>query len=158
MATRGFRLGQVLELKRRIEDQKQLELRALLAEEQARQADVQQTQARIEAHVTSMAVRAGADAIDPVDLEGGERYLEHLEALLEQRRLDLDTSAQRVAACRAELVIALQERRALEMLQARQEAEARREAGRREAREVDDIVSARYGLDKIAAAEKGAPA
>jgi flagellar biosynthesis chaperone FliJ len=39
------------------------------------------------------------------------------------------------------------------MLQARQEAEARREADRREAREVDDITSARYSLDKI---EKGA--
>lgn len=161
MAQRGFRLVQVLEHKRRLEDQKQLELRALLAEEQALRAALLDLHTQIEAHVSSMALRSHAAAVDAAELEGGELYLEHLEALVEQRRAELEESAQRVAACRAELVTALQERRALEMLQARQEAEARREADRREAREVDDIVSARYTLEKIEARsqiEKGASA
>lgn len=153
MATQGFRLGQVLELKRRLEDQKQLELRALLAEEQAVRAVIQHLRAQIDAHVTSMGDRARGGVVHASDLEDGVRYLDRLETLVEDRRADLADSAARVAVCRAELVTALQERRALEMLQARQEAEARREADRREAREVDDLVSARYALDHI---EKGA--
>jgi flagellar protein FliJ len=155
MATRGFRLGQVLDLKRRLEDQKQLELRALLAEEQALRAVIQHLRAQIDTHVTSMGARSRSGVVHASDLEDGERYLERLETLVQQRRADLEDSAARVSACRADLVTALQERRALELLQARQEAEARRETDRREAREVDDLVSARYALDQI---EKGASA
>jgi flagellar FliJ protein len=153
MAQPGFRLGQVLELKRRVEDQKQLALRTLLAEEQALQAMLQRLHAQIEGHVASMAAPKRG-AVDAAELEDGTLYLEHLEALAEQRRADLEERAQRVAACRAELVTALQERRALEMLQARQDAEARQEAARLEARAVDDIVSARYAHTRMDAARE----
>ena len=153
MAQRGFRLGQVLEHKRRLEEQQQLALRGLLAEEQALRASLQDLHSQIEAHVSRVGVKTRDELVDAPAMEDASRYLQQLEALVEQRRADLEESATRVAACRAELVSALQERRALEMLQARQEAEARREADRREAREVDDITSARYSLDKI---EKGA--
>jgi flagellar protein FliJ len=156
MATKGFRLGQVLELKRRLEDEKQLELRALLAEEHAIRAAIQDLRQQIEVHVAAMGERARGGAVDAADLEAGVLFLERLEATVEERHADLEASAERVAACRAELVTALQERRALEMLQARQEAEARREADRREAREVDDLVAARYALDQSRQIEKGA--
>jgi flagellar FliJ protein len=155
MASRGFRLGQVLEHRRRIEEQKQLALRVLLAEEQAVRASLQELHARVEAHVSTVSSRAHGEVIDASAMDDAERYLEQMEALIELRRADLDAAAEQVAAARAELVTALQERRALEMLQARQEAEARREAALREAREVDDITSARYTIERI---EKGASA
>lgn len=156
MAQRGFRLHQVLEHKRRIEDQKQLELRALLSEEDALRAAIEALHVRVASHVADMGERVKGGLVDPGDLESDERYLEQLEVRVEERRTELAETAVRVAASRAELVTALQERRALELLQERQEAEARREAGRRETREVDDIVSARFVLGQIARREDGA--
>lgn len=155
MAQRGFRLSQVLQHKRRLEDQKQLELRVLLAEEHGLRAAVQDLRSQIETHVSGLAGEVRSKLVDAAELESAARYLEQLGTLLEQRRMEIEESAVRVAACRAQLVTALQERRALEMLQVRQEAEVRREADRREAREMDDLVSARHGLAKI---EKGASA
>jgi flagellar protein FliJ len=145
MPKRGFRLGQVLDHKRRLEEQRELELQRLVAAEAQLRGELEDLHVRLDSQLGDVAERARAGVVDAAELEAASRYVNRLEGLMEQQRALLADSAAGVAVSRDALVLALQERRALELLQERQDSAARRESNRREERAVDDLNAARFG-------------
>ncbi len=144
MARQGFRLGQVLEHKRRLEEQRQLELQRLVAAEERLRAQLDDLHGRLDAQLEDVATRARSGAVNAAELEAASHYVARLEVLMEEQRALLAESAAEVAASRDALVLALQERRALELLRDRQDSAARLQNDRREERAVDDLNSARF--------------
>ncbi len=130
--------------KRRLEEQRQLELQRLVAAEERLRSALQELHARLDAQLSEVTERARAGALDASELEAASRYVHRLERLAEQQRALLAASTAEVAAGRDALVQALQERRALELLQARQDGAAQLETNRREERAVDDLNAARF--------------
>ena len=145
MSKQGFRLGQVLGHKRRLEEQRQLELQQLLAADERIRIEMEELHARIETQMGDVAERVRSGSVDATELEAASRYVARLERLVAQQQALMDDSAAQVAQGREALILALQERRALELLQERQDSAARVETDRREERAVDDINSARFG-------------
>lgn len=149
MATQGFRLGQVLEHKRRLEEQRQLELQALVAAEERLQAQLADLRARLDAQLAEVAARVRGGAVNALELEAASLYVSRLESLLDEQRARVAEGAAQVEVGRDALVLALQERRALELLQERQNSAARLESSRREERAVDDVNAARFGSGQV---------
>lgn len=145
MTKQGFRLGQVLGHKRRIEEQRQLELQRLLAADERLRIELADLHARLESQMNEVAATVRSGTVDAAELEAASRYVARLERLVEQQRVLLVESSAEVAQGRDALLLALQERRALELLQDRQDSAAQLEADRREERAVDDLNSARFG-------------
>ncbi len=145
MAKQGFRLGQVLEHKRRLEEQRQLELQRLVEAETRLRAQLDDLHGRLDAQLEDVATRARTGAVNAAELEAASRYVARLKVLVEEQQALLAESAGEITASRDALVLALQERRALELLQDRQDSAARLASDRREERAVDDLNSARFG-------------
>lgn len=143
MSTKGFRLGQVLEHRRRVEEQRELELQQLVSAEEAQRREVESVRARLDAHLTN-ADHEGARGVIAADLDARVLYANRLQTELAQAIAQLAERASAVAAGRAALRAALQDRRALELLQERQDGAARLEADRRETRALDDLNAARF--------------
>jgi flagellar FliJ protein len=146
MAAKGFRLGQVLEHKRRLEEQRQLELQQLVAAQEQAARELQELHACLDAQLTTVSDREHNGSVDAAELEVASRYAAHLEQRIQEQGALLDERSAEVAAGRTALVQALQERRSLELLQERQDAAARIEASRREERAVDELNTARFGM------------
>ncbi|MCC6237042.1 MAG: flagellar export protein FliJ [Dehalococcoidia bacterium] len=146
MTAQGFRLGQVLEHKRRIEEQRQLELQRVVAEQERLDIELRELQHRLDTQITDYSQRSGLNTVDAADLEAASRFAARLQSLIEQQYALIEAATAEVAERRSALMVALQERRSLELLQERQEAAARVEEQRREERVVDELNTARFGL------------
>ncbi len=146
MTAQGFRLGQVLEHKRRIEEQRQLALQHVMAEQERLAIELEDLQHRLEAQIAASSDQAQRSSVNAAGLEAASRYAARLQALIDKQHALLEEAAAQVAERRAALMVALQERRSLELLQERQEAAARVEEQRREERVVDELNTARFGL------------
>lgn len=139
-----FRLGQVLRLKRRQEEQKQLELMTLSEEEQRLRSQLDSLQAKEEQQLRSISDVRNNGALDPAELAASIAYLDSVgEAIGEQLGL-VASLEQRVLDSREQLLSILTEKRSLETLERKQAEAAAREASRREAKTVDDIYGARF--------------
>lgn len=146
MTAQGFRLGQVLEHKRRIEEQRQLELQRVVVQQERLGAELRELQARLEEQVADYSQRSRRGSVNTAELEAASRYAAQLQSLIDQQLALLEEITRDVAERRSALMLALQERRSLELLQERQEATARIEEQRREERVVDELNTARFGL------------
>ncbi len=139
-----FRLGQVLRLKRRQEEQQQLELKTLSDEEQRLRSQLDSLRAREEQQLRSVVDVRNHGAIDPAELAASVAYLDSVgEAINEQLGL-VASVEQQVLDSREQLLSILTEKRSLETLERKQAEAAAREASRREAKTVDDIYGARF--------------
>lgn len=146
MTAQGFRLGQVLEHKRRIEEQRQIELQRVVAEQEQLGVELRDLQRRLESQIADYSHRSRLGTVNTTELEAASRYVARLQSLIEQQHALLDAITTEVVERRSALMLALQERRSLELLQERQEAAARIEEQRREERVVDELNTARFGL------------
>ena len=146
MTAHGFRLGQVLEHKRRIEEQRQLELQRVVAEQERLSAELRSLQHQLESQIANPSQGWQRAPVNAGKLEAASRYATRLQSLIDQQHALLDEATREVVERRSALMLALQERRSLELLQERQEAAARMEEQRREERVVDELNTARFGL------------
>lgn len=144
MASKPFRLQALLDQKRRLEEQAMLALGALEGElHRATEAlqflhEAQETQLR---HLDDL---ARSDRFDPTISADATAYLERIErSIVAQGQVIAETEV-RVAEGRDALMEVLKEKRALERLREQHLETVAREEGRREAREADDISTARY--------------
>ena len=139
-----FRLGQVLRLKRRQEEQQQLELKTLSEEEQRLLSQLDSLRTKEAQQLRSISDIRHDGALDPAELVTSIAYLDSVgEAISEQ--LGLVASLERqVLDSRDQLLSILTEKRSLETLERKQAEAAAREASRREAKTVDDIYGARF--------------
>lgn len=139
-----FRLQALLEHKQRLEEQQML----VLAErdgERRRACDVLETLREAEAahlqHLDTLASRRDVDACEQRDAVA---YLARLEASITLQREVIAEAEGRVQEARDGLVEILKEKSALDRLREQHVLDEVREEGRREARVVDEITSARY--------------
>jgi len=139
-----FRLQVLLDQKRRLEDEA---MRALGAHEaDLRRAtetmeilrEAEETQIR---HLDDLARAARFDAEISADATA---YLERIERSIAAHHDVIAEAEARVAESRDALMEVLKEKRALERLREQHFETEAREEGRREAREADDITTARY--------------
>jgi flagellar export protein FliJ len=139
-----FRLEQVLDLRRRAEEQQQLALHARIEEEARLRAELDDLVARREARIASLTAQRRRGPVDPKMLEATLNYVESVEIAIQQQNAEITAAQGRVEGQREALVAAMRDRQALEQLRDQHNAAAHRETDRREAKEVDDIVSARF--------------
>lgn len=144
MPIKGFRLGQVLEHRRRVEEQRELELQQLVAAEDAQRREVESVRVRLDAALAPASHDRTRGIIAAADLEAAAQYAVRLQTQLAEEVARLAERASDVESGRALLRAALQDRRALELLQERQDGAARLETERREMRAVDDLNAARF--------------
>lgn len=138
-----FRLQQYLGIKEQIEDQKELEYaKALRVVEEEKQKLVELRQRRDET-VESLR-QAVSKSIAPIEIR---RYNNNIERLKHQ----INVQIQRVAAAEAfaeekrqELVQAMKERKALEIVKENAREEFLKEADLAERKQVDELVSFKY--------------
>jgi flagellar protein FliJ len=149
-----FRLQSVLEYKRKVEDDRKLELAGLLtevAEQEVRLAALDAERERVRAQVlTGMA--------GEVDVDSVARGFRHAEWLDERRLRQAELIAdlrQRIVAKRQEVVEAMQERQALEKLRDRDRASYEAEQLHAEQTLMDELSTSRYAVRADAAAAAG---
>jgi flagellar export protein FliJ len=139
-----FRLDQVLDLRRRAEEQQQLALHARIEEEARLRAELDDLVARREERIAALTAQRRRGRVDPKMLEATLNYVESVEIAIQQQTAEITAAQGRVEGQREALVAAMRDRQALEQLRDQHAAAAHREADRREAKDVDDIVSARF--------------
>ena len=139
-----FRLEQVLDLRRRAEEQQQLALHVRIEEEAQARADLEALVAAREAQVAALTAQRRSGPVDPAMLEATLGYVESVEDAIQQQHGLIAAAGERIERQRESLVAAMRDRQALEQLRDQHVTAAHREADRKEAKEVDDIVSARF--------------
>ena len=139
-----FRLQALLEHRRQQEQQQMLVLAERDAE-RLRACDVLDTLREAEAaQLHHLDTLSGATRIDAEEQRDAVSYLARIEtSIVVQREVIADAEA-RVQESRDLLVEILKDKRSLERLHEQHVTETEREEGRREARAVDEITSARY--------------
>lgn len=139
-----FRLQALLDQKRRLEEQAMLALGALEGELRRAMEALQFLHEAQESQLRHLSDLAHADRFDPAISEAATAYLERIErSIVAQGEVIAETEV-RVAESREVLMEVLKEKRALERLREQHLEQIAREEGRREARETDDISTARY--------------
>jgi flagellar FliJ protein len=141
---RRFRLEPVLSFRRDREEALQLELAALMAEQQAELSRLEllcraSTQAMDDLFGLQVRPRADVPAI-----EQGLLYLEALNGAIASQREVVDGVSVRVEAKRQEVVAAMQDRKAIEKLKERHEQAYAAWARRVEESALDDMATIRY--------------
>lgn len=144
-----FSLWQVLEHKRRLEEQIQLRLNDLGRQRTLAEAQLTQHRREAERHRRHLAERERAsEVVDLDERRAALAYLDGIERRIEEQTTlmaELDVQA---AERRHELVEVLKEKQMLERLQSRQEHAALERQMRREASEQDDLNMNRYTRDQ----------
>jgi flagellar export protein FliJ len=139
-----FRLQQVLEHKRRLEEAKTLELATLTAEQRRCRADLDALREKEEAQLAALQEIAKAGAVDPARLDAALAYLDNLEGSISRQAELADALEAKVLESRDELVGILKEKQMLERLQEEHAETARGDAQRREGAESDDLATRRF--------------
>ncbi len=150
MSAFEFSLQAALDLRKREEDAAHRRLGEALRRAESARRDLLETQERHDAILA--ALRAGRDGSDHQRLaceqiDHAHRYLRNLRATMREQRLRLEQLELQVTHRRSELTEAARERRTLERLSERREAEYRRELARRESRELDEAAATRHARD-----------
>ena len=139
-----FRLQAVLDQKRRLEEQAMLALGALEGELRRAIEALQFLRVAQETQLQHLDDLARADRFDPAISADATAYLERIERSIVAQGDVITETEVRVAESRDALVEVLKEKRALERLREQHLEQVAREQGRREAREADEISTARY--------------
>lgn len=150
MARFKFQLQVVLDHKQRLEDLAQLELSQAQAAQLREETALSELRQAEEDAVTTLEQQRFTGRLDIESLQLGMNYLEGLKVQI-QRQQQVVERVQRVTESKREaLMVRMQERKALERLKERQREAFLLEEGRREAREVDEMVVMRFVREKIA--------
>lgn len=139
-----FRLRQLLDLRRRTEEEKAVALATVEAEQQHSRFALQGLIAQEAAQLASMANAGHGEALDPVSVEATRQYLQHLEDSIERQRQQLAEVSARVEARRAELVEATREKRLIEQMEERHDESVAAAANRRENAQIDEMAAQRH--------------
>jgi len=139
-----FRLRQLLDLRRRAEEEKAIALATVEAEQQHSQFALQQLLSQEAAQLASMAEVGRGQPLDPVNVEATRQYLQHLEDSIVQQRQQLAEVSARVEARRSELVEATREKRLLEQMEERHDESVAAAANRRENARIDELAAQRH--------------
>ena len=143
MAGRKFRLQQVLEHRRQVEQQKQQEL-AGLARQRSLADEAMQLLQRQAAEVQRALGEQAERYVDVAKLQATRSYLEAVEGSIARQRATVDGIEEQVLQSRDELVEILKEKNMLEQLESKHAAGLAADRDRRESRETDDLTSARF--------------
>jgi flagellar FliJ protein len=143
MGVTGFRLQPLLDHTEQREERKTRELAALAAEARLAQEALETLHQEREERLRALEATRGR-GFDAMAYERAVQYLEHLAYSIDRQSALLDEVTARVLGSRDELLEILREKRSLERLREHREADEALEEGRREARTVDDMTSARY--------------
>ena len=139
-----FRLQQVLDHKRRQEEEKTLELATLTAEQHRSESELRALRDKEEAQLQALQDIARVGAIDPSRLDSALWYLDSIEGSI-SRQLELVASLEeKVLESRDALISILKEKQLLEKLEERQASAAREVEPRREGNQLDEIAAQRF--------------
>jgi flagellar export protein FliJ len=139
-----FRLQQVLDHKRRQEEEKTLELATLTAEQRRSESELRQLRDKEEAQLQALQDIARVGAIDPSRLDSALWYLDAIEGSI-SRQLELVASLEeKVLESRDALIAILKEKQLLEKLEERQASAAREVEQRLEGNQLDEIAAQRF--------------
>jgi len=147
MARFQFRLQQFLGIKEQIEDQKELEYAKALRKVEEEKARLSELYAQRESAIEGLR-NSLKKAIAPIDIR---RYNNSIERLKEYIKVQIERLAAAEAFAegkRQELVQAMKERKALEIVKENSREEFLREADLTERKQVDELVSFKY-TDKL---------
>jgi flagellar protein FliJ len=144
MPRRNFRLQTLLNHKQQIEEQHTVELARLAGEEQRARDELELLRAEERKQLAALAELVRKGAVDTHKYATASAYIERLGAAIAEQIEAVQALAQAAETQRDELVDVMKERRSLERLRDRQQAEAAVEESRREGRQVDDLTSSRY--------------
>lgn len=144
MARFTFRLQSVLNLREKVEDQKELEYaRALqkVAEEEAKERTLVERKALKTEELTELVSKEG---IDPYEVSRYNDFIEVLKERIVEQRKAVATAKAAAEAKRLELVEAMRERKTIERLRENAFEEYLEEEKHLEQKQVDDVVSYKY--------------
>lgn len=141
---RPFRLQSLLEHKRQQEEQQTLLLAALDAQYRDVRQSLDLLRREEDEQMGRIAALARGGRLDAAQYHAAISYLDRLEGSIAEQTDLLQAAEQRVLESRDALIGILKEKRSLERLHEQRDAEAEIEDGRREARQVDEMTSARY--------------
>ncbi|TAK79392.1 MAG: flagellar export protein FliJ [Dehalococcoidia bacterium] len=138
-----FRLQRLLDYRRRLEDGQALALAEATAEECRVRNAIAMLERQREEQTAALGTLLGGGVFGAEEYSRRAAFLDAAARALEVEAEALKAAAAHVVESRQALVEALKDRRVLERLRDRQAEAAGVEDGRREARETDDMVTAR---------------
>ena len=139
-----FRLQQVLDHKRRQEEEKTLELATLTAEQRRSEDTLRILREKEEAQLIALQQVARAGAIDPTHLDAALGYLDAIEGSISKQTELVALIEGRVLESRDALIEILKEKQLLEKLEQQHAAEQQAAETHRENGRLDDIAAQRY--------------
>jgi flagellar protein FliJ len=150
-----FRLQKVLDYRIRVEDQRKAEL----AELEARRTILINERTRLENDQARALLRMRTQEFDLVDLQLTRLFVERLDRDIARKNEEIAAMEQRVLAKRQELIQASQERRVMEKLREKQEADYWLGVLRAEQKLLDEMGTTVFHRNRAAeAARQGAEA
>ena len=139
----NFRLQQYLGVKEQIENQKELEYSHAIRKLEEEKALLVQMLEQREAQITAFQ-QALRTNIDPIEIRRFNGSIDRLKYQIFKQQERVNTAEVYVETKREELVVAMKERKALEIVKDNAREEFNLEANLAEQRQVDELVSFRY--------------
>jgi len=152
MAKFNFRLQQFLDVKEQIEEQKEMEYGRAIRQLEEEKTRLRRMQEQLKAQVEAQRIQV-MNVLDPIEIKFLNTSIERLKAHILFQEERVQAAAHYVEVKRQELVEAMKERKALEIVRDKAQEAFRIEENLAEQKQVDELVSFKY---KILQDAKGA--
>ncbi|MCL2204766.1 MAG: flagellar export protein FliJ [Defluviitaleaceae bacterium] len=143
MARFNFRLQQFLGVKEQIEEQKELEYSKAIRKREEEKARLRQMNAHKDAQIADFQI-AAMNAIDTIEIKFLNDSIERLKKHIELQKEKVTAAEAFAEAKRLELVEAMKERKALEIVRDNAREAFKIEENLAEQKQVDELVSFKY--------------
>lgn len=148
MAKFVYKMAGVLDIKLKMEDQAKsafaLAMKALRDEEELRDALIRRKEDYVEE-----GRRMRSSSLNVMDLRDNKLAIDNLKEQIANQQLRVDEAAKRVENARIKLQNAMEERKIQEKLRDNAFEEFKKELSRQESKEIDELVSYRFGAAAV---------
>ena len=144
MARFSFRLQQFLDVKEQLEEQKELVYAAAVRKREEERARLHALQDELQQQLQALRL-AVQNMLEPIDIRRYNHSIERLKQHIKLQEERLQAATTYTEAKRLELVEAMKERKALEIVRDNAREAHRQEENIAEMQQVDELVSFKYG-------------
>ena len=144
MARFRYRMQNILSVKEKLETQARNEFAIAAAHEREEEERLNALIARRDAYEAHLKELVGSN-LDITEIKEAEDGLEVIKYHVSQQRLNLAAARQELEVARSKLTAAMQDRKTHETLKEKQFEEFKVEEAAKESKEIDELVSYRFG-------------
>ncbi len=146
MARFRYRMQNILNVKEKLETQARNEFAIAAAKEREEEEKLKVLESRRDGYEAELKRRCGSD-LDLIAIKEAEEALEMIKYHINVQKMNLAAARQELEVARQKLTVAMQDRKTHEKLKEKQFEEFKAEEAAKESKEIDELVSYRFGSE-----------